>query len=84
MTPRVLRDMAGSSHLEPLAVAGAYNPWLATHTAAWFKLYVSEDSDPLWHSLLYDSSDPRSLCRFAPQRRCETEEEARPSRTSWR
>ena len=82
VTPRVLRDMAGSSHLEPLAVAGAYNPWLATHTAAWFKLYVSEDSDPLWHSLLYDSSDPRSLCRFAPQRRCETAEEARPSRST--
>ena len=78
--PRVLRDMAGSSHLEPLKVAGAYNPWLATHTAAWFKLYVSEDAGPLWHSLLYDSSDPRSLCRFAPQRRCETAEERSETR----
>ena len=27
-----------------LQSTGAYNPW-ATHTAAWFKLYVSEDSD---------------------------------------
>ena len=33
------------------------------------QLYASEDWDPLWHSLLYDPSDPRSLCRFAPQRR---------------
>ena len=78
-----LRDVAAIACTAPGYFHGrSGTPAFATHTAAWFKLYVSEDSDPLWHSLLYNPSDPRSLCRFAPQRRCETAEEARPSRST--
>ena len=78
-TPRVYRDQVGFSHMEPLKLPAVkwYNPWLATMTAAWFKLYLGGDSSSEWHSMIYNSSDPLSLCNYAgPQgmAKCETVE----------
>ena len=79
-TPRVYRDQVGFSHMEPLKLPAVkwYNPWLATMTAAWFKLYLGGDSSSQWHSMIYNSSDPLSLCNYAGPKgmaNCETVEQ---------
>jgi hypothetical protein len=67
--PLAYRNEVGWSHLEPVLVPPIENPLLATFTAAWFKVYVSGDPDPAWHSAIYGSG-PGSLCGEAPMVEC--------------
>jgi len=78
MTPKVYRDQTGFSHLEPLLIVnavGTYNPWLATMTAAWFKVYLNGAATGMWHDMIYDKTSPTSLCNYAPMTACETVEQ---------
>lgn len=74
VVPRVYRDQVGFSHLEPLNVLGSYNPWLATLTAAWFKVYLNGDKGQ-WHSMIYDKTSATSLCNYAKMAECVTVEQ---------
>ena len=80
-SPRAYRDATGFSHLEPLSIPpGFYNGWLAPLTAAWFKVFLGEapgalDPGGAWRSVLFNASDPGSLCNHAPMTRCETVEQ---------
>eukprot|EP00756_Hemistasia_phaeocysticola_P019682 Hpha_TRINITY_DN15677_c7_g1::TRINITY_DN15677_c7_g1_i1::g.100037::m.100037 len=77
VTPKVYRDQKGFSHLEPLLIVnqvGTYNPWLATMTAAWFKVYLNGEESGMWHDMIYDKSSPTSLCNYAEMAVCETVE----------
>lgn len=65
--PLAYRNEVGWSHLEPVMVPPIENPLLATFTAAWFKLYLSNDAS--WHSAIYGTG-PGSLCGEAPQVEC--------------
>ena len=77
VTPKVYRDQVGFSHLEPLKLPATkwYNPWLAPMTAAWFRIYLAGDAS--FHSMIYNTSDPGSLCNYAGpsgMAKCETAE----------
>jgi len=75
--PKMYRDQTGFSHLEPLLIVnqvGTYNPWLATMTAAWFKVYLNGASSGMWHDMIYDKTSPTSLCNYAAMTSCETVE----------
>jgi len=69
--PKVYRDQVGFSHLEPITVLGSYNPWIATMTAAWFKVTLNGDTGK-FHSMIFDNSTHPSLCNYAPMAACET------------
>lgn len=68
---KVYRDQVGFSHMEPLKIPiihnilNWYNPWLAPMTVAWFKIYLEQDPTGIFHSMIYNSSDPASLCNYA-------------------
>ena len=79
--PRVYRDQRGFSHMEPLKlpVVGSilkwYNPWLAPMTAAWFRTLLGHDSTGEFHQMIFNTTDPGSLCNYAGAEgmvRCET------------
>lgn len=75
VAPKVYRDQTGFSHLEPLLIVnqiGTYNPWLATMTAAWFKVYLTGASSGQWHDMIYSKTSATSLCNYANMTACET------------
>ena len=66
--PVALRDLTGSSHLEPVLVPPIENPFLATFTAAWFQVFLNGDTGA-YHDLIFGAG-PDSLCRHANMTRC--------------
>lgn len=66
--PRAYRDLTGSSHLEPVLVPPIENPFLATFTAAWFKVFLVGDRG-FWYDLVFGSG-PDSLCNHANMTAC--------------
>jgi dienelactone hydrolase len=66
--PRAYRDLTGSSHLEPVLVPPVENPFLATFTAAWFKVFLNGDRGA-WYDLVFGGGAD-SLCRHAPMTGC--------------
>ena len=74
--PKVYRDQVGFSHLEPVLAPPIENPYLATFTAAWFKVYLggvgggSGGDRAFWYDLIYNRSNPASLCNYANMTAC--------------
>eukprot|EP00041_Stephanoeca_diplocostata_P023372 m.572835 g.572835 ORF g.572835 m.572835 type:complete len:295 (-) comp22274_c1_seq1:793-1677(-) len=67
--PKLIRNEIGWDHLEPVLTPPIENPMLATYTAAWFKIYINGDTD-VYYSLIYNTSNPDSLCNSAPMANC--------------
>jgi hypothetical protein len=68
-TPKIYRNLVGSSHLEPVLVPPIENPYLATYTAAWFKIYLGGESSGEYYDLIY-GNDETSLCHSAEMEEC--------------
>ena len=71
-TPKVYRDLKGSSHLEPvLWPVVTENPLLGTYTAAWFDIFIKQQRNgtSAW-GLIYGGG-PDSLCKFQEMEECE-------------
>jgi len=74
VTPKVLRDIAGSSHLEPVLEPGlGYNPKLATYTAAFFKIYLAKNAKDVgtFHDMIYNEDSENHICKSQDMARCE-------------
>jgi len=69
---KALRDLYGSSHLEPLLWPPVENPNLGTYTASWFQIYLNGDQGA-YHDLVYGNG-PDSLCESQKMHQCETHE----------
>lgn len=65
--PLAYRNEVGWSHLEPVLTPPIENPLLATFTAAWFKIYVANDTS--YKPMIYGTG-AGSLCGEAPQVEC--------------
>ena len=69
--PRAYRDQVRFSLLEPVCTGAmksckTENPYLATYSAAWFKIY-SNDDKMSYCNLIYGSGDGEgSICKYAP------------------
>ena len=68
-TPKLYRNLYGSSHLEPVLVPPIENPYLATYTAAWFKIYVNGETQGEYYDLIY-GQDETSICQSAEMTEC--------------
>lgn len=66
--PSAYKDLTGWSHLEPVLAPPIENPLLATFTAAWFKVFLNNDSGA-YHDLVFGDG-PDSFCRHAPMTAC--------------
>jgi hypothetical protein len=44
------------------------NPYLATYSAAWFKIYLNGDKGS-YYDLIYGSGE-ESICKYAPMAEC--------------
>jgi len=65
--PSALRNVEGWSHLEPVLRPypdGSENPYLATFTAAWFKVFLNGDAGEYYNYIFSDNTN--SLCNHAP------------------
>lgn len=66
--PIAYRDVTGFSHLEPVLIPPIENPYLATFTAAWFKVFLENDTG-YWQDLVFGTG-PDSLCKHANMTQC--------------
>ena len=57
------RDEVGWSHLEPVLWPPIENPFLATYTAAWLKVFLNGDRGQYWDLIFSDQGD--SMCEHA-------------------
>ena len=71
--PLLYRDEVGYSHLEPVLAPPIENPYLATFTAAWFKIHLRSGAPggpgDTWYDMIYGTT-PDSLCNSAPMVNC--------------
>jgi len=72
--PRVYRDQVGFSHLEPVCTGPwksckTENPFLATYTAAWFKIYLNGETSGDYYDMIYGSAKS-SICKYANMTEC--------------
>jgi dienelactone hydrolase len=67
--PKVYRNLAGSSHLEPVLIPPIENPYLATFTAAWFDIYLKGQTSGASFDLIY-GGNATSLCNYAEMAEC--------------
>ena len=71
-TPKVFRDLKGSSHLEPvLWPVVTENPLLGTYTAAWFDIFIKQQRNGTSAWALIYGGGPDSLCKFQEMEECE-------------
>jgi len=70
VTPKIWRYIVGSSHLEPVLEPPAENPLLATYTAGWFKYTMGLDTDGYWQGMIFDKTNPDSLCNSQNMSEC--------------
>jgi dienelactone hydrolase len=76
--PKVLRDLTGFSHLEPVLEPGlGYNPNLATYTAAFMKIYLAPDAEDFgtFHDMIYNEDSENHICKSQEMTRCEVVQE---------
>ena len=66
--PSALRNEVGWSHLEPVLWPPCENPLLATYTAAWLKVFLTQDRGEYYELLFGAGAD--SLCQHAPMVNC--------------
>lgn len=66
--PAALRNEAGWSHEEPNLWPPVENPFLATYTAAWFKVFLNGDKADYYDLIFSDHGD--SLCKHAEMEEC--------------
>ena len=71
--PAAFRNEVGWSHLEPLLWPPCENPLLATYTAAWFKVFLNNETSGEYYDLVFGPG-PDSLCRHALMKGCWTDE----------
>jgi len=73
-TPRLYRDLVGSSHLEPVLIPPIESPFLAAFTAAWFNVFIGQSAGKAAPgSEAYDAiygHGPGSVCEYAPMANC--------------
>jgi len=65
-TPKTFADMSGALHTEP----NAPNSRWEAYSAAWFQIWINKDNGT-YYDLIYDDSNPDSLCNFYDMRTCE-------------
>jgi len=78
VTPKVLRDITGSSHLEPVLEPGlGYNPNLAQYTAAFFKIYLAQDAEDVdtFRDMIFNEDSETHICKSQEMTRCEVVQE---------
>jgi predicted dienelactone hydrolase len=68
--PKVLRDIKGSSHLEPVLEPPAYNTNLGIYTAAFFKIYLNGDQGE-FYDMIYNENSESHICKSQDMARCE-------------
>jgi len=66
---KVYRNVVGYSHLEPVLAPPIENPFLATFSAAWFKIYLNGQQSGEYYDLIYGSA-LSSLCKHAEMKEC--------------
>ena len=73
-TPRLYRDVHGSSHLEPVLFPPIESPYLATFTAAWFNIFLGQSSGRAGPgSTAYEAifgTGTNSVCHYAKMANC--------------
>lgn len=73
-TPRLYRDVVGSSHLEPVLVPPIESPFLATFTAGWFDVIIGQSAGRAGPgSDAYEGiygHGPESVCKYAQMANC--------------
>lgn len=76
--PKMWRYITGASstHLEPVLLPPLENPLLATYTAAWFKVFLGQDPDNYWSSMLFNKSNANYLCNSQKMKECIVEQKA--------
>jgi len=78
VTPKVLRDLTGFSHLEPVLEPGlGYNPQLATYTAAFMKIYLAPEAEDFntFHDMIFNEDSENHICKSQNMTRCEVVQE---------
>jgi hypothetical protein len=73
-TPRLYRNVIGSSHLEPVLLPPIESPYLAYFTAAWFSIHVGQSTGRAGPgSTAYEAiygTGPSSVCGYAKMADC--------------
>jgi len=64
--PKVYANMEGAFHTEPNLIRCRWT----LYTAAWAKVYLNDDPDGIYHSYIYDSTNPESLCNGYEMESC--------------
>lgn len=67
--PHGFRNEVGWSHLEPVLLPPVENPLLATYTAAWFKVFLNNETAGAYHDLIF-GVDENAMCTHAPMQTC--------------
>ena len=57
------------THLEPLLIWPICNPLLAKMTAAWFKVFLNDETGGYWKDLIFGDK-PESLCKSMSMVEC--------------
>ena len=71
--PKTIRNQKGEGHLEPVLTPPIENPYLATFTAAWFKIYLGGDVGE-YYDMIYNpgNASADALCTHAAMEDCRT------------
>lgn len=67
-TPKSFRNEKGRGHMEMLNLLVQYNPAVASHVAAFFKVHVAGDTDVFYKQVYGDGAD--SFCKYADMYEC--------------
>jgi len=67
--PKVFSNRINETHLAPVLVPPIEHPELGMYTAAWFKVFLNGDKG-MYHSLIFDKTDPNGLCQLDPMAEC--------------
>lgn len=68
-TPRLYRDLVGSSHLEPVPVPPIEQPYLATFTAAWLEILLGGNTSSRAYEAIFGRGEG-SVCGYAKMANC--------------
>jgi len=64
--PKVYANMVGALHTEPNLIRCRWT----LYTAAWAKIWLNEDPTGVYHSYIYDQTNPDSLCNGYEMEEC--------------
>ena len=68
-TPRLYRDLVGSSHLEPVLAPPIEQPYLATFTAAWLEIFLGGNTSSRSYEAIFGSGEG-GVCGYAKMANC--------------